>query len=282
MDNLIKRLPPPPFAVRTSGRIESEKFHSTPGTRADDIMLTAFLKGVGIYRHPGGKERILAGMVGLVRPTDGGVLSADPDDPYTHYYCRFGGDYALSLAQEIICTQGGNFFSHPGCLEVANGMRTMGTFFVGDLPDRMGFREELLIRILLKLSAPQTPETMPHLSAETILNYLSEAMAKPTDLDAMASDFDLSKSSLCRIVKKSCGKTVQKLHEELKINWAKTLLESGYFSVAEVAARVGYGDPLYFSRVFKKQTGRAPRAWKSTGSSDPRPDSTVAGSRLYW
>jgi two-component system response regulator YesN len=39
---------------------------------------------------------------------------------------------------------------------------------------------------------------------------------------------------------------------------AKQLLENGLFSVAEVAAMVGYGDAGYFTKVFKKETGILP------------------------
>ena len=42
--------PSPPFQVRTAGLVDRWKFHSTPGTRQGDIMLTVFLAGRGIYR----------------------------------------------------------------------------------------------------------------------------------------------------------------------------------------------------------------------------------------
>ena len=44
-----------------------------------------------------------------------------------------------------------------------------------------------------------------------------------------------------------------------RLSHAKALLDSGDFSsIAEVAASVGYTDPLYFSRAFKKKYGIAP------------------------
>lgn len=48
----------------------------------------------------------------------------------------------------------------------------------------------------------------------------------------------------------------------LRIEKAKTLLKNGGIQVSEVAAKVGYGDPLAFSKVFKARTGRSPREYK--------------------
>jgi YesN/AraC family two-component response regulator len=36
------------------------------------------------------------------------------------------------------------------------------------------------------------------------------------------------------------------------------LLESENYSVSEVAYKVGFNDPSYFTRIFKKEYGKAP------------------------
>jgi AraC family transcriptional activator of pobA len=41
------------------------------------------------------------------------------------------------------------------------------------------------------------------------------------------------------------------------------LLRFTDLTVGEVAFRVGYDDPLYFSRAFKRYAGRAPQAYRS-------------------
>ncbi len=44
-----------------------------------------------------------------------------------------------------------------------------------------------------------------------------------------------------------------------RISDAKAIMDSGeYEKVQEVAAQVGYSDPLYFSKVFKKFYGISP------------------------
>lgn len=50
--------------------------------------------------------------------------------------------------------------------------------------------------------------------------------------------------------------------QNLRIQRAKAMLESGYFSVAEVAYNSGFEDEKYFSTIFKKSTGYTPSEYK--------------------
>lgn len=46
--------------------------------------------------------------------------------------------------------------------------------------------------------------------------------------------------------------------QKYRINEACSLLRRRDFTVAEVAGSVGFSDPLYFSRIFKKLKGLSP------------------------
>ena len=55
------------------------------------------------------------------------------------------------------------------------------------------------------------------------------------------------------------GVNPHKYIESKRISHAKAILESGDFNtVSELAVSVGYSDPLYFSRVFKRMYGSSP------------------------
>ena len=49
-----------------------------------------------------------------------------------------------------------------------------------------------------------------------------------------------------------------------RINQAKTLLEEGDKNVTEIAMLVGFLDSGYFSRVFRRQVGVSPDAYRRT------------------
>lgn len=99
----------------------------------------------------------------------------------------------------------------------------------------------------------------------SLVAFLSSRVDRPTDLDAFARELGLSRSTLTRWARRLTGQSVQRLHEQLKIERAKLLLDDPYLNVASVASRVGFRSPLYFSRVFRRHEGLSPREWRRRG-----------------
>lgn len=51
--------------------------------------------------------------------------------------------------------------------------------------------------------------------------------------------------------------------DSLRIQYAKSLLETNYFSQKEISARCGYSDVSYFRTVFKRKTGKSIKEYLS-------------------
>jgi AraC-like DNA-binding protein len=261
----------PPFQVRTVGRISEQPHHSSPGTKQGDVMLTAIIGGRGRYILNGQTILIEAGTVGLVgaeveiatgaSEKNPGILLADPQRPYDHYYCRFSGSYARQLAAEILRDKKARFFQDYSTPEVADLLRRMGHLRRNQLPVQMGRAELLLAEVLLLLSAAGSEDGKRFFEVNSLNNYLLEHLSEPFELAPVADYFNMSRAALCRATRRVAGKTVLEIAEELKIDWAQTLLTSGTMNVSETALRVGYQDPFYFSKVFKKRVGLSPRQW---------------------
>jgi len=88
-------------------------------------------------------------------------------------------------------------------------------------------------------------------------------------VEASIDDSDFNVSVLCKktgisrpqLYRKLQALTGQSVHEfirTVRLKRAAQLLETGKLSIAEVAYRVGFNDPHYFSRCFKKQFGISP------------------------
>jgi AraC-like DNA-binding protein len=79
------------------------------------------------------------------------------------------------------------------------------------------------------------------------------------------SEIPLSIDHCRRLFIKETGKTPSEYLTEKRINYAKLLIETrlrnNSISVKEIANHVGFDDPYYFSRVFKKVTGKSPTKW---------------------
>ena len=65
-----------------------------------------------------------------------------------------------------------------------------------------------------------------------------------------------------RNFKKYTGTTPMQFIMSIRINNAQLLLETTSYSINEIAKIVGYDNQLYFSRLFHKQKGYAPREYR--------------------
>ena len=70
-------------------------------------------------------------------------------------------------------------------------------------------------------------------------------------------------SALSRALVTLTGRSTKELITERVMLEAMRLLRFTDLTVGEIAFRVGFGDPLYFSRAFKRHTGRAPLAYRA-------------------
>lgn len=70
---------------------------------------------------------------------------------------------------------------------------------------------------------------------------------------------DISDTYFRQIFVLKFGTTPQKYITSRRLSHAKSIIDSGDFhTISEVAASVGFSDPLYFSKVFKKMYGVSP------------------------
>lgn len=76
-----------------------------------------------------------------------------------------------------------------------------------------------------------------------------------------AEKLNITEKHLNRITQECVGKTSTQLIAERIVLEAKRLLMQGNMNVSETANELGYDDPSYFVRFFKKQTDLTPRAF---------------------
>jgi two-component system response regulator YesN len=80
--------------------------------------------------------------------------------------------------------------------------------------------------------------------------------------DFLASLFYLNRSYLSQIFRKRTGMKFVDYLNQLRIEKAKELLTSTDLKMYQIAKRVGYDNPKYFFRIFKKKTGLTPEQYR--------------------
>lgn len=106
---------------------------------------------------------------------------------------------------------------------------------------------------------------------ETILpmiEYIHENYQTELNLDKLADFMHLNKTYLCQLFKKEVGMTYIAYLTEYRVEQAKKLLRETSDSLAEISELIGYADPAYFSRIFKKYEGISPNQYRQTYKGD--------------
>lgn len=95
------------------------------------------------------------------------------------------------------------------------------------------------------------------------LDLIEERYTEDLSLERVASDLSVSSSHLSRLFTKYIGLGFAECLSRLRIDKAKAFLAAGRASIKEVASIVGFHDPAYFARVFRRICGESPAEYRS-------------------
>ncbi|WP_035283153.1 MULTISPECIES: response regulator [unclassified Clostridium] len=97
---------------------------------------------------------------------------------------------------------------------------------------------------------------------EDVKDFIRENIETELELEKVANNFGLSVYYFSRTFKEVTGINFSDYVNKCRIDIAKELLSNGEMNVKEVCYKVGYNDPNYFSKVFKKYEGVSPVNFK--------------------
>ncbi len=95
------------------------------------------------------------------------------------------------------------------------------------------------------------------------LELLEERHAEELSLESVALALGVSPSHLSRLLCRHAGSGFADCLARLRVERAKAYLSSPGLSVKEASAMVGYRDPAYFARVFRRFAGESPAEFRS-------------------
>lgn len=95
------------------------------------------------------------------------------------------------------------------------------------------------------------------------LFYIHEHLESDICIRNLSELENLSDTRFRSEFKKSLGMSPKEYIINLRIETACMLLSESDISISEVARLVGYADPYYFSRIFKRKTGISPLCYKN-------------------
>ena len=122
-------------------------------------------------------------------------------------------------------------------------------------------KNQMLCTIFLSLQNTQVSRNRIRL-APAVRCMREEVLQAPIagrfSADKLAEMCNLSTAQFYHLFRLEYGVTPQEYHNKLLLHKAVLLLETQQYAVAEVAAMMGFDNPAYFSRFFKKHKGIPP------------------------
>lgn len=115
---------------------------------------------------------------------------------------------------------------------------------------------------LIRLQKGHTEHTGGDRRIEPALTYIHQHYDRPITLKKLADECHMSPSHFRKLFVASTGVPPLKYRQTIRLEWASRYLKSDLFSMAEIAARLGYYDIYHFSKDFKRLTGLTPSQYK--------------------
>jgi len=230
---------------------------------ADQAIFIYCVKGSGWCEVAGEHHVIRAGELLVIPPQVAHAYGADEKNPWTIHWFHAQGSLLASYLAELKVSP------------------VRPVVFLGDSPQVLALFEEVL-EVLEHGYTPQqmlhAAHALSHLIAVMIrhrhenwriqpdsrqkisrtLAYMKQHLEQPLQLDALAALANLSRSRYSALFKEQTGFAPMDYFNRLRMHRACQLLDTTDLSVKDIASRLGYHDPLYFSRVFRSITDSPP------------------------
>ena len=114
----------------------------------------------------------------------------------------------------------------------------------------------------VQLTQPKGKSSLLIEEMDRSVRYFHKNYSQYINIEEFAASQNMSVSWFIRNFKEYTGSTPAQYILSLRISNAQTLLENTDYNVTEISEIIGYENPLYFCRLFKKHTGGSPTEYR--------------------
>jgi AraC-like DNA-binding protein len=227
------------------------------------------VNGSGWCELAGKKHSVHAGEVLVIPPHTPHAYGADRKNPWTIHWFHAQGSRLDDFLAELNMPAGRPVvFLGEDPQVLAMFEEVLAVLEHGYTPRQMLHASHALAHLLAVMirhrheSWREQPDTRQKISRT--LAYMKQHLDQPLQLDTLAALAGLSRSRYTALFKAQTGFPPMDYFNRLRMHRACQWLDTSDSSVKAIAARLGYEDPLYFSRVFKSIIEISPAQYRSS------------------
>ncbi len=233
------------YVVREHGRLDYQLIYIQSGE------MTVWKNGKQIV--------FKAGEVYLFRPYEPQRYSVQ-ETPTTYYWIHFTG----KAVEEILSFWSESHFYIGAFPEIEGFCRSFYRDYKIPGAFQSLYYEGRLISLLGSIAKKQEAKINKkrYERVSAVLDYFEKVFPRKPSNEELAAVCYMNKYHFIKVFKETVGEAPQSYLNRMIVEKAKTLLESTTFPIGEIASRLGFSDPLYFSRLFKKHCGISPKDYR--------------------
>jgi AraC-like DNA-binding protein len=223
-----------------------------PGAR-NYYIIHYILSGKGYFNG----NPLKPGFGFLIRPMQQVEYHMDSADPWQYFWISFSGKTAEQICKNHISTGENGIFSWSHIPLIRELLRQLNSRDHAIAPM---FALSLLYQILAAHEEEPKQTQKPHV--ERAVKLISKHISQPLSVGQIATACNLDDRYLYNLFIKHMGISPKQYISQARLSHAKALLRESNYSVAEVAASVGYDDALAFSKFFARHVGLSPTCYR--------------------
>ena len=232
-----------------------------------DYIIYYMWKGSGELTYEKKQYSLFPGDFFVCRPGDSRSFVPNPSEQTEFYWFSFSGAAAAEILSGVKFTSKEKYFIGHSNEITALFDRIIGEWKKGE-PNSFLIASALLIAalgLMSRLAIHIQPDD-PLKSQEKIapaISAINSDCTSPLGVDDYAKMCNLSTSYFTHLFTKSTGFSPLEYKQRQRISIAKNLLSTTNLSVKEISTIIGFKDPLYFGRCFKRTTGQSPSDYRA-------------------
>jgi len=146
---------------------------------------------------------------------------------------------------------------------VRRGVKLVHRYASATFPMADQYAMNALERVLLLCwNRQKSPPSRLDPRIQKAIAAMTARLNQPLRLDSVARECHLSRSHLANLFKAQVGVPPIRFQERQRLARAAQMLRLTIYSVRQIAESVGFDDPRYFCKRFKKNFSLAPRAYR--------------------